>query len=221
MADSESEEECRTMVIDGGSGFAKAGLSGDDAPISVFPSIIGRPRHKGVMVGMGQPGCFVGDAAWSKRGICSMKSPIDCGVVDNWDDVEKLWHHTFYNELRCAPEEHSVLLTESPSNPPRNREKSTQIMFETFSVPSMYLVNTATLTLYAAAKTTGIVVESGHAVTHTVPVYEGLMLKAGVCRLEVGGRDITERMIKISNDERGSQITGTSNEHRIMNEIKV
>jgi actin-related protein len=52
-------DEIQALVVDNGSGMCKAGFAGDDAPRAVFPSIVGRPRHKGVMVGMGQKDSYV------------------------------------------------------------------------------------------------------------------------------------------------------------------
>uniref|UniRef100_A0A4X1U349 Actin alpha 1, skeletal muscle n=1 Tax=Sus scrofa TaxID=9823 RepID=A0A4X1U349_PIG len=178
------EDETTALVCDNGSGLVKAGFAGDDAPRAVFPSIVGRPRHQGVMVGMGQKDSYVGDEAQSKRGILTLKYPIEHGIITNWDDMEKM----------------------------------TQIMFETFNVPAMYVAIQAVLSLYASGRTTGIVLDSGDGVTHNVPIYEGYALPHAIMRLDLAGRDLTDYLMKILT-ERGYSFVTTA-EREIVRDIK-
>lgn len=206
------------VVIDNGSGRCKSGLAGEDAPKAVFPAVIGKPKQKGIMVGTGQKDEYVGDAAMARRGVLKLVYPLEHGIVTNWDDMEKIWHHCFYSELRVEPQERPVLLTEAPMNPKANRERMTQIMFETFNIPAFYVNIQAVLSLYASGRTSGIVIDSGDGVTHTVPIYEGYSLPHAVNRIDLAGRDLTSWMAKLLM-QRGYSFT-TSAELEIVRDVK-
>jgi len=148
----------------------------------------------------------------SKQGILAMKYPVERGIVTSWDDTEKIWHNTLYNELRIQPEEHCVLLTESVLNPKANREKMVQIMFETFNVPALYIANTAALALQATGRSTGIVVDIGQHVTCIAAVYQGYTLRNTAKRLDIGGGDMTEYFVKLLLEKGYSFVTSLEKE---------
>ena len=206
------------IVIDTGSGVIKAGYSGDAPPTAICAREIGRPRHRGVMVGMNEREYFVGDKLNLMRGVLSLDYPIENGIINNWSDMEKLWHHTMYDLLRIAPEEHPVLLTEAPMNPKKNREKTIEMMFEKFKVPSTYISIQAILSLYASGRTTGLVLDSGDGVTHAVPVFEGYCVPKAIIRLDLAGRDLTNHL-KDTLSERGYKFRTTA-EREIVRDIK-
>lgn len=204
------------VVIDAGSGLTKVGIAGEDAPRVVFPSIIGRPKNSN-----GQKGAQVGEEALKNRHNLNMNFPIENGVIANFDDMEKLWHHALYAELEVAQgakEKRSIFLTEAPLNPKANREHMTQSMFETFNVPAIYVSVQAVLSLYASGRTSGIVLDVGDGVTHAVPIYEGYALPHAVIRLDLAGDDLTVYLMKMLT-ERGYSFT-TAVDRDIVRDIK-
>lgn len=191
-----SAMETAAIVIDNGTKSCKAGFSGDDNPRAILPSAVGLPKQAR---GSGER---VGDEPLKRRDLFDIKFPIQRGIIQDWENMEKIWHYAFYNELKIPPEEHAVLLTEPPLNPRANREKITQIMFETFGTPATYVSLQPLLTLISAGRTNGIAVDSGEGVSSIVPICEGIPLQHAMIRLHLSGSDLTEYLLRLMT-ERG------------------
>jgi actin-related protein len=213
----DDDDDVQAVVIDAGSALMKAGFAGDDAPRSVYVSQVGRPKHAGIMVGMDQKDAYVGDEAQSKRGVLTLKYPIEQGTITSWGDFEKLLHHTFYNELRVAPEEHPILLATSFQSKD-SLERTMQLLFETFNAPAVYLISPAVLALYASGRTTGLVLTMGEGVCNAVAIYEGYALPHTACSMDIGGGEITDYLQKILT-ERGYSFTTTA-ERELVRDVK-
>nr|CAB3219905.1 alpha-centractin-like [Phallusia mammillata] len=207
------------VVIDNGSGMIKAGFAGDQVPKCYFPNYIGRPKHVRVMAGALEGDIFIGPKAQEHRGLLSIRYPMEHGIVTDWNDMERIWQYVYSkNELQTFPEEHPVLLTEAPLNPRRNRERAAEIFFETFNVPAFFVSIQAVLSLYAAGKMTGVVIDAGDGVTHSVPIYEGFSLPHSIIRTDVAGRDVTKYLQLLLRKE-GFNFKTTA-EHEIVKTIK-
>jgi centractin len=111
-----------------------------------------------------------------------------------------------------------VLLTEAPLNPRQNRDQAAQIFFETFNVPAMFFSVQAVLALYASGRTTGVVLDVGDGVSHTVPVYEGFAVQHAIKRMDIAGRDVTEHLNLLL--RKSGTIFNTSAEFEVVRMLK-
>jgi centractin len=162
---------------------------------------------------------LIGPKAEEHRGLLKVKYPMEHGIVQDWNDMEKIWQYIYSKEqLQIFPEEHPVLLTEAPLNPKKNRERAAEIFFELFNCPALFVSIQAVLSLYASGRTTGVVLDSGDGVTHAVPIYEGFALPHSIMRTDVAGRDIT-RFLRLLLMKEGHNFV-TSSEFEIVRTIK-
>ena len=179
------------IIIDNGTDYCKAGLSVNLEPKFVFPTCVGYSKNGEEKIGV------LSDNARDRNLFPKINYPIENGQVTNWDDMEKIWTDLFTNKLKVAPEEHNVMLTEAPFNPKEHKEKISQIMFETFQVPGLYITIPSVLSLLAEGKYTGTVVDLGEGISCVVPIYEGSSLPHSLGRLYFSGKELTKYMMKL------------------------
>lgn len=212
------EPNSASIVIDNGSGMLKAGFAGESEPRVILPSLIGHPKYNRVYTDRGSKELYIGQSALTHRGVLNLKYPVEHGIVTDWDDMTRVWQHTFQRELYVDPQQHAVMLTDAPLNPRTNRERMAEVMFEHFHVPALYVGTQAVLPLYAASLETGLVVDMGDGVTHAVPVCDGYIISNGITRIDLAGRDLTNFLVRLLK-ERGYSFT-TSAEWETVRQVK-
>lgn len=163
-----------------------------------------------------------GEQALDNRKDVEIVHPMEAGVVQDWVAMKQLWEYAFYDRLALQKGsfgDESILLTEAPMNPKRNRERMAEIMFEDFGFGRVHVAVQAVLTLYARGMQTGVVLDVGDGVAHVVPVYEGSILDHQVRRLDIAGRDVTHRLAELVS-RRGFPLSMTSSNLECAREVK-
>ena len=214
----------RTIVIDNGSETLKIGYASESQnshrPTKKFHSIIGRPRNQS---NLSKQDLFIGDDAYSKNSILAISNVIKRGKVTDWDMMEKLWEHTFYRKLNISPNDaalsnYDLLLTESLNRSNEEREKSVQIMFESFDINSLYMQNEAVLSLFGAGKINGAVLGIGYGVTYSTAIYEGQCIPSSVIRVNSAGYDISAYLKQLLAEKYCTVLKSTK--HSVIKDIK-
>ncbi|XP_024358612.1 actin-related protein 3 isoform X1 [Physcomitrium patens] len=213
------------VVIDNGTGYTKMGFAGNVEPCFIIPTVValnesflGQSAPKAGTAAYHNAGVmadldfYIGEEALAKQhsSAYTLSYPIRQGQIENWDTMERFWQQCLFNYLRCDPEDHYMLLTESPLTAPENREYMGEIMFETFNVPGLYIATQAVLALAAGYTTsklemTGLVVDAGDGMTHVVPVADGYIIGSSIKSIPVAGRDLSNFVQQLMR-ERGEPV---------------
>jgi len=211
-------EDNPACVIDNGTGYTKMGYAENVEPQFVIPTAIAHQDSSAKLdrSEIGDLDFYVGDEAVKHKHHYSLNYPITHGLIENWNNMERVWQRCIFKHLRAEPEEHYFLLTEPPMNPPENREYTAEVMFETFNVPGLYIAVQAVLALAASFTSlqhtdksldpsmmhTGTVIDSGDGVTHVVPVYHGHVIGSSIKHIPLAGRDVTNYVYSMLKDRK-------------------
>ena len=213
------------IIIDLGSSEIKAGFSGEEKPKVIFKSYIGEPKYNKVFsalykVNQGKIEQYIGEDCFKNIGLLKLRHPINHGILPNEQDIMPLFNY-IYAKLGINTEEiseHPLLITEPLLNPFSNREKIANALFDYLGIPSVFFASQPILSLFYNSSTSGIILESGEAVSQSCIVYEGYSLPNTYERYDYGGGDVTE-YLRLLLKKKGYKLFH-SNEYRLISDMK-
>jgi actin-related protein len=124
-------DDIGALVADIGSFSSRIGFAGEDSPRAYIPSVVG-VLHSECSGGLASPnGKTMGqeyrfDVTNYKENM-GIESPVQDGLVSNWDLLEQLWEHSLVQYCNKAPgnglKDTPVLIAEKPYTPISSRHK--------------------------------------------------------------------------------------------------
>ncbi|KAM8804276.1 actin-like protein 7A [Rhynchonycteris naso] len=189
----------KAVVMDLGTGYCKCGFAGLPRPTHMIASTVGKPYMETAKTGDNRKETYVGRELINPEVRLKLVNPLQHGIIVDWDSMQGIWEYLFHKEMKIAPEEHAVLVSDPPLSPHTNREKYAEMLFETFGAPAMHIAYQSRLSMYSYGRTSGLVVEVGHGVSYVVPIYEGYPLPSITGRLDYAGSDLTAYLMSLMN----------------------
>lgn len=183
------------IIVDLGSSEIKAGFSGEDSPKVYSPNYIGELKNKKKLE-ENQKRQYISDECDKFAGNLNLHFPIEHGVFKNTEDILLIFNYIFsklgLNEHTIK--EHQILISEPLHNQESNREKISEFLFEKIGVQGLIFGSQPLLSLFSTSYTTGVILESGDAITQSCVSYEGYLIPSSCFRYDYGGRDVTNAL---------------------------
>ena len=188
------------FIFDNGSINLKAGLSSFEDPLIKIPLLIGRPNIKKKLEDIELKSIMIGDEILPElRPLLELTYPMKNGIIINEDDMAILWDYCIRKKLRINDDlkDRKIFLTEEVFNTFENRKKIAENIFEKLNFGYFDMEAKAKLTLYSHGLDSGIALEIKDEVTYSIPVFENYFIHQRIKRLDIGGRHITEYLVKL------------------------
>lgn len=204
-----------SILIDKGTHTLKSGVSGDSVPRTIIPSIVGFLKP----VYFNERTEYFGEEALTTKGISKIKSIISNGNVTDFYRFDELLSYNFFKILYLAPEEHPLVFSETTGVEAKEREKTTEIVFESFIVPGFYIENDNRSALNASGRVTGTVLNIGEDHSSCTPIFDNQVLSHAATFGSIGGSKINEYLQHLSKVHNNNIVQEDPKTPHIHNEI--
>ncbi len=190
-------KDSKYIILDCGSGYTKAGFSGYGEPSIIMPTVVGYPKTEEEGKIEDPTKLFYGQKALDNKKVLNLIYPIQRGRITDWDTLEYFLKNLFKNELKIDIKDYGITFHEKIPGSKEQRKKLSELFFEYFQIPKLYINNSYTLCTYGVHYYNGFVLDSGYDYTTIVPVDVGYPYTSCMRIVNVGGKDISNYLEKL------------------------
>ncbi|EFC43660.1 hypothetical protein NAEGRDRAFT_44602 [Naegleria gruberi] len=195
----------RSVIIDVGSLHTKAGFDGESTP-RVIATLLAKQKithssTRNVLMHLQNPlvspkkEYMIGKEIKNQSAMnMALFHPVERGKFKDLKQLEKLWDYMYETELKVSTSDCNLLIADNIFNPEENRQREhcAQILFESLKVPSLFFEHQSVLSMFGAGKLTGVLIDSGYGITHTIPFFEGIPLRDAIEVSNFGSQDLDQ-----------------------------